>query len=203
MSYRVGKGFTLIEMAIMLAVIGLVVVAAGRTIGPVLDSRKGEATMKRMDIVQQALQLYIIRNGCLPCPTNGALASTNAAAGLATSLAGVTYTTPGGVPGAVRCSSDCQITNATLPWRDLGISEAEVVDGWGNRIRYMVAGAATNSCGATAPKVTDTDGMVRDGISCFPQGALLATNYYYICTRGRSHDGGRLRPKRHAREAKY
>lgn len=155
------RGFTLIEMAIVLVVVGLVVSAAGKVIAPVLDTQKAETTAERMKLVQQAIQVYVIRNGCLPCPADGALISSAATAGLSQSTGG-TYVTA--------CSATpCTQTRGVVPWRTIGLREAEASDGWNDRLRYGVA--AGTPCGGGSG-VQDTNGMIRCNTTSFPAGGI-------------------------------
>ena len=72
------RGFTLVEVAILLVVIGLIAAGGLAIINPLLDSGRASTTLKRMALVEKALQSYVMQFGCLPCPANGALASTAA-----------------------------------------------------------------------------------------------------------------------------
>lgn len=157
----VSRGFTLIEMAIVLVVVGLVVASAGRVVGPIRDSQRAEVTGHRLTLVQQAIQVYVIRNGCLPCPADGGVASTVATAGLSASTGG-TYVT---ACSAVACTQ----TRGVVPWRTVGLSEDDATDGWNNRIRYGVAAGAP--CGG-AGGLQDTNGMIRCTTSTFPAGGV-------------------------------
>lgn len=167
-------GFTLIEMGIVLMVLGLAAAGSIALLGPVFDARRAELTTQRMDVIQKALQLYVIQNGCLPCPTNGALASTAANAGSSMSSAGALIVLSSGcvTPATVTCLR----TSAVVPWITLGLSEQDITDGWGDRIRYGVAGSVTTTptCPAIAGTLHLTNGMVRTtGASgCYPAGNL-------------------------------
>ncbi len=171
MTRRAGKGFTLIEMAFVMVILGLVFSGAIRIVKPFLDSNKGEITQRHLDIVQKALQVYVIRYGCLPCPASG-----TANGGVAGQNPGVALNTGGTyVTSAVHCTSvACATANNVVPWITLGISEEEASDGWSDRIRYAVAGNNTSgaSCASSGTSVTDTSGMVRSSVSCFPVGTL-------------------------------
>jgi prepilin-type N-terminal cleavage/methylation domain-containing protein len=159
------QGFTLIEVAILLVIIGLVATGGLTIIGTVTEAGRSTLTAERMAQVEHALQSYIEVNGCLPCPADGTLAS--AAANAGTSAGGGFYTT--GCATAV-----CTISaNAVVPWFTLGIAEEQAVDGWGNRLRYDVADAGVAPCGAEA---WATNGMVRCTTSTFPDGGIIMTD---------------------------
>jgi hypothetical protein len=111
-------------------------------------------TKDRIAVVQKALQVYVIQHSCLPCPADGSLASSSANAGHALA-GGATYVTSSVFCTATACSAT---TSAVVPWRDLGLSEEDVTDGWNDRIRYAVGGTSGTSC-AAAVAVTATSGM--------------------------------------------
>jgi len=91
-----------------------------------------------MDKVERALRLYAIRYGCLPCPANGGLLSTDANAGAAQDGAGVYYTTSCTTDAACRADVD---GSSVVPWAKLDLTEADAIDGWGNRINYYLSTA--------------------------------------------------------------
>ena len=144
------RGFSLIEMAIVLVVIGLILSGGLMAITPVLKSTKTTETNTRLDLIEKALVLYTIRNGCLPCPANGDL---GAASGLA--------------HGTTAYSSGCQTCasltagSGVVPWGALGLSPNDATDGWGNLISYVVTGTLTQT----------TTSMTRSG-STYPSGTL-------------------------------
>lgn len=159
------QGFTLIEVAILLVIIGLVATGGLSIIGTVAEAGRSTVTVERIAQVEQALQSYVEVNGCLPCPANGATASTAATAGHSADTAGGEY-----APAAVCTADPCITADAVVPWKTLGISEEQAIDGWSNRIRYYVEGDECASCTALAG-VQDFLGMNRSGTS-YPAGLI-------------------------------
>jgi prepilin-type N-terminal cleavage/methylation domain-containing protein len=154
-------GFTLIEMAIVLVVIGLILSGGLMAVGPALQSSKVSETVNRMDRIEQALIVHVIRFGCLPCPATAATASTDAAAGQA--VAGAAYATG---CAAAACTNALQ---GIAPWVNLGLSEADITDGFGYRIAYAIRGEA-----ATGLQLADS--MVRTPPAGYPAGNLVVNN---------------------------
>lgn len=157
------RGFTLIEMAIVMVVIGLVLSGGLVAVAPVLQSSKISQTHQRLDRVEQALILHVIRYGCLPCPADPGLASTSSNAGVANS---------GGAYYKTGCSSgSCQQVQGIVPWVNLGIAENDMTDGFGARIDY-----------ALADGLQLTNGMVRTAPSTYPvpTGPLTVENYALV-----------------------
>lgn len=149
------RGFSLIEMAIVLVVIGIVLSGGLLAVSPVLQSSKENETNARMDRIEQALTLYVIRYGCLPCPAEPAIASGGTNAGWSH---GAAYYNSG---CTTACDATTVATQGVVPWVTLGLSEAEGRDGFGQRIDYAVTAA-----------LVATNGMMRTPPSTYPSGTI-------------------------------
>jgi prepilin-type N-terminal cleavage/methylation domain-containing protein len=169
-SMKRSLGFTLIEMAIVLVIIGLVTAAAVKVIKPIRDVSKTDLTLQHLAAIDKALQLYVVTNGCLPCPADGSQASS-----VLTTINSVDYSTAGLADGGGAyvsgcASSACRTTNRTVPWITLGLSEEIASDGWGDRIRYVVKGTP-----CSGSDLTSSNGMIRcltSGSTAFPTGGV-------------------------------
>ncbi|MCB2108800.1 MAG: prepilin-type N-terminal cleavage/methylation domain-containing protein [Rhodobacteraceae bacterium] len=150
-------GFTLIEIAIVLVVIGLLVSGGLVAISPVLQSAKISESKSKIARVESALLAYVIANGCLPCPASTARpSSTDAAAG---------QSEVGGAGNTAPCAGACTFTVGIVPWENLGLAEGDVTDGFNNLLTYAATSALSDSA---------TD-MTRSG-STYPAGALTVTD---------------------------
>jgi prepilin-type N-terminal cleavage/methylation domain-containing protein len=117
-------GFTLVEMAIVLVIIGL---AAGMllTAGTaMLDNQKRKAVRAQLETLDNALARFVAVNKRLPCPADGISPTGSSGAGMETVLAGA-------------CSPVNQ-QRGVVPWVTLALTEADVIDPWGGRITYRV-----------------------------------------------------------------
>jgi type II secretory pathway pseudopilin PulG len=169
-------------MAIVVVIIGLFI-ASGLAAYQAVSGTSGQTqTRRKLEHAEKMLALYVIEHGCLPCPANGTLATSNANAGLATRSTGTTYSGTG-TAGCLADGEECTQANGVLPWRNLGLREEEVTDGWGSRFRYIVASAATwtapGAPGTTCPepdRLAETLGMVRCGVQYFPTGNISVLN---------------------------
>jgi prepilin-type N-terminal cleavage/methylation domain-containing protein len=121
------RGFTLIELAVVMIVCGLMIGGALLTIPPFTHKMKVESTQERFDLVLNALSTYTQRHYRLPCPADS----------------------DGANRGMERNGGHCfqntnnetlyQMTEGVIPWRELGLAESDVIDGWGRYITYKPA----------------------------------------------------------------
>jgi prepilin-type N-terminal cleavage/methylation domain-containing protein len=132
------RGFTLIELAVALAVIGLLL---GMLIVPLsaqVDQQRISDTQKLLNLDTEAILGFAVANGRLPCPATPGTANTVAGAGLENK------------PGAA-----CGLAEGVLPWATLGVPET---DAWGRRFTYRVTAAfADNPAGGLQASFLLTD----------------------------------------------
>ncbi len=117
-------GFTLVEMAIVLVIIGL---AAGMllTAGTaMLDNQKRKAVRTQLDTLDNAMARFVAVHKRLPCPADGVSPTGSSGAGMEAVLAGA-------------CSPVTQ-QRGVVPWVTLGLTEADILDPWNGRIMYRV-----------------------------------------------------------------
>jgi len=172
------KGFTLIEMAIVLVVIGLILSGGLLAISPVLQGAKATETSARLDVIEKALLLHTIQNGCLPCPADGA----------AGTAAGPALPAPCGT---------CTVAAAdgVVPWTTLGLSRDDATDGWGNLISYVVdtdltAADTMDRSGSTYPNDAAGDGLyVNDASNVATE--LTSQAAYVLISHGNDGYGAR------------
>ena len=121
------SGFSLLELAIVLLIVGLVMGASLKAGVAYISIEKRKVTIARLSALDTAFVNYVAQNKRLPCPADGATASGNVNAGVEqrTAANGVCTTVNRGV----------------VPWVSLGISEGDAQDGWFNRITYKVISA--------------------------------------------------------------
>jgi len=195
-------GFTLIEIAIVLVVIG--VIMAGSLVGlkPVVENGRTSTTTSKLKRVELALQAYVMQNGCLPCPADGTLASdTDLNAGW--SHSDTDYYGPNGpssrpctAPGGSACNQNggggaAAHPVGVVPWKTLGLRESDILDAWNSRISYAVDSSLT---------VTVNGSMYRTTPTSYPAGTLSVTNYnatqtqttaaaYVLVSHGRDRAG--------------
>ena len=172
--YMKQQGFTLVEMAIVLVILGFVL---GALLLPLRAQREQAAQIQTeytLENAKQALLGYAQQQGRLPCPaTNNGTATFPDDTGNANPLGGTHNITPPSpaVP-------NCAVQSGFFPAATLGIQPTDAqgfaLDAWNNRIRYAVT-ANNNSativngtaCGGdTAPDFTTTGNMATVGLAC-------------------------------------
>ncbi len=106
-------GFSLVEMAIVLAIVGLLMAGLLPTLSSQIEQQRRNETRKQLAEIQQALMGFAVMNGRLPCPTTETNPSNSAYGQEATS-----------------CPIGSPTTDGYLPWKTLGVSE---IDAWGSK----------------------------------------------------------------------
>jgi prepilin-type N-terminal cleavage/methylation domain-containing protein len=114
------QGFTLVEMAIVLAIIGLLIGSLLAPTSTQLTQQKITETEKRLASIREALLGFVIEKGYLPCPD---------------------IDSDGKEDRKNDNVCDYDETDGYLPWADLGVFQ---FDAWGRPFRYRVDGFFSN-----------------------------------------------------------
>lgn len=159
---RKERGFTLTELAVVLAIVALLLGGLLYTLSAQTDQRNFEETRRRLELARELLLSFAIVNGRLPCP------ATSTSNGDESPSGGGTCT--GYLPNSAN-------TNGYLPATAIGFRSVDAsgfaTDSWGNRLRYAVASNATQPSGSTScaspsnpDAFTTTTKLKSNGISC-------------------------------------
>lgn len=171
---QIPRGFTLIELAVAIAVIALLLGSILVPLQTQVETRKYDETQRILDQAREALLGYAAAYGYFPCP-----ASTTSNGQEAVD------TVDKHITGA--CLASVAGTNAYigfLPAAALGLTPTDssgyALDAWGlpqNRIRYAVSNATINFI---TNAVTRINGMRTAGMSAVSS----STAMLYVCNSG-------------------
>jgi prepilin-type N-terminal cleavage/methylation domain-containing protein len=135
------QGFTLVEMALVLLIVGLLLGGMLVPLSAQMEQRNNSDTQKALSEIKEAIIGYALANGQLPCPADPTIATGSVGAGLSRATCTTVLTSTG-----------------VVPWATLGVNET---DAWGNRFTYRVtsdfaAPIGTGSYGGCTPSPTPT-----------------------------------------------
>lgn len=108
-------GFSLVEMAIVLLIAGIMMGAGLSLLSVKQEAAKWDTSRKNQEAIKQALINYLGKNKRLPCPTTVASG------------------------GAAAPPPPCPSYSGIVPYYELGLTRNAVLDGWENYITYVVA----------------------------------------------------------------
>lgn len=117
---QITKGFTLIEMTMVLVIITLAITSLLTPVRMQLAQANVRETEQALEQIKDALISYSAVNGQLPCPALSYRCSDG-------------YNTGAGKAAVALCGQE-----GFLPWADLGV---EKCDHWGRPFRYRAGGA--------------------------------------------------------------
>ena len=131
---RLSSGFTLAELAIVTAIVGLLLGSLLLTLSTQLDQRQRTTTQQTLELAREALIGYVIANGRLPCPAVAVLSTDT---GVEAPIGGTTSVIPCAAP-----------YSGYYPAVTVGLTNTDangyLLDAWSNRIRYAVTTTQTN-----------------------------------------------------------
>ncbi len=127
---RAQAGFSLLELAIVLLIVGLLLGGLIMPLSARMDQQKVDATRQQLEQIRQALVGYAMARDALPCP------ATPSSDGLAASTA-----------------TGCTRQHGFVPAVTLGLPGTQnqdklLLDAWGSPIRYSVTNSDANGNGS-------------------------------------------------------
>jgi len=134
-----GQGFSLVEIAIVLVILGFLIGNLLHPLAKKVEHDKIKLTQHYLEEIKQALLGYAVLHGCLPCP----VLDVNKADGKENRAVNIDV-----------CNQPCSnqpVKEGFLPWLDLGVGK---YDAWGNTFRYRVKEEYTDN--RLAPQLTSS-----------------------------------------------
>lgn len=178
------KAFTLVEMAVVLAIVSALLTGVAYTLSAELESRKHEETRRRLEQARELLIGFALINGRLPCPAR----SSSAGAEVRDSTSGQCLGT--GVEDYYGGTLPNGAQGGLLPAASIGFHPVDThgfaVDAWQNRLRYAVAKTLdTSSCTVVAnPHFVHAGNLQANGIRCQPDDLLICKSSIGIGASG-------------------
>jgi prepilin-type N-terminal cleavage/methylation domain-containing protein len=160
------KGFTLAELAVAVAIIGLLLAGAMIPFSTQIEVRNVVDTQRTMESIREAIIGFAQASGRLPCPANGS--------------------TPAGAAGAgteVKPFFPCSFAFGVVPWTTLGVPET---DAWGRRFSYGVSPAFADVSTSTWSTTTTTTPISPGNQNplCTPTPLPNSPTTFALCTLG-------------------
>ncbi|MCC7257803.1 MAG: prepilin-type N-terminal cleavage/methylation domain-containing protein [Gammaproteobacteria bacterium] len=117
------RGFSLLELAVVLLVMGLLLAGLVMPLSARIDQQRFDGTARQLEEIRAALAGYALAHDALPCPA-----------------------TPGSNGLAAATGSGCSAQHGFVPAATLGLTGARnedqlLLDAWGNAVRYSVSRA--------------------------------------------------------------
>jgi prepilin-type N-terminal cleavage/methylation domain-containing protein len=139
-SAHLEKGFSLIELAVVLVIIGILIGSFIGTLGSRIDSTRRIETKAALDDIRTTLYGYAMSQSPvrLPCPDID----------------------NDGVEDVTAGQCDVLTTHGNLPWATLGIARG---DAWSSTYSYWVADKYSNTAGFNLTTDATGDGQIEDG----------------------------------------
>ena len=166
-----GRGFTLVEVAIVVAIVALLLGSLTYTLSAQVEQAGFEETRRRLEQARSLLLAFAIVQGRLPCPARGTSFADEVRNGAGQCTDGTSEDYYGGTFSA-------GVVGGLLPARAIGFqpvdAEGFAVDAWGNRIRYAVEKFITGCSGPSVlPHFTSGPNLKANGITCQPRDLLV------------------------------
>ena len=151
---KLARGFTLIELAVVIAIVALLLGALLVPLATQYQARRVKETRDTLEEIKQALIGYAMTQGRLPCPDTDRDGLENACGG---------------------AGNITDVLEGFIPWQDLAVP---ATDAWGRIFRYAVTREFTENAipGApAAPNQLDLADVPNANISVFTRGDDPAT----------------------------
>lgn len=138
-------GFTLIEMAVVVVIIGILMAAGLKAASVQRDSAAYSATRTKQEAIKQALINYLRNNRRLPCPdSKTGWGNDGAVFAVGSAPDGIENRADAGA-NPLNTTVACDSRVGVLPWVTLGLSRDAALDGFNNFFTYHVSAPAASA----------------------------------------------------------
>ncbi len=153
-------GFSLVELSVVMVVIGVLVASTLTFVDGYTKGHQIKETQAKLDAIERALVVHLIKFGYLPCPSSRTALRGTAGFGISTTACNAA------APAGTVDVNTSRVRIGMVPVKSLGLPESHAFDGWGNRITYAtIRNLAVNKATYDAYETTDTNGVIimQDG----------------------------------------
>ncbi len=151
------KGFSLIEITIVIVIVAIIGTVSLVSIGNVMDNQKLVITKNRLDKIKNAVNNYFLKNKRLPCPADPTLTDVTAGNENTTGTVGCLGINNNTTDSRI-FASGTNFVQGAIPVTTLGLANEDLYDGFGRKIDYVVNTAYTPAAGiANIVNVLDSD----------------------------------------------
>ncbi len=179
------RGFTLVELAIVIAISGIMMSFMATALISYSKKNKIRVTKHRIEVIQESLEQYLRVNGNYPCVASRTLGEEDADFGREVT----TTCNTGAFAGTVRNSG---VRIGVVPARTLNLPDEYALDAWDNKFSYAVTEvlATKNQYRADGGRITVLDGAGNPlSVSQIP--ALRNdAGHFFIMSHGKTGRGG-------------
>lgn len=176
------RGFTLLEMALVVVILALIATAMLTFVTAQQTQKARLLTNARLDEIQRAIVAFRGGEHRIPCPGDATV--TTASANF-----GVEAANPGSCTGGAIIANftAANLAIGAVPTKSLGLADDFMYDGWGRRLTYAVDTRATAACSATTYGLDDA----TVGLTVNDASGVARTNYawYVLVSHGMSGHG--------------
>lgn len=193
------KAFSLTELSIVMAIIGIIASSAISAGLSQTESYKYEQTYAKMKAIEEAIAAFVAINRRLPCPGNAAtdidLAANAATYGIENFVGNTctgtqTFNVTAGLPATTPAITDTNIVSGSLPTQALLLPKDVMLDGWGRKFMLVVSRGLANR-GNNSQFDLQEAGVIKIRNFNNPAGNNFVTNSaaYVLISYGRSGQG--------------
>lgn len=132
------QGFSLVEISIILVIIAML---TGSSLSIFLysnDQTKQIQTLKKMEVIEQAIIAFVKINNRLPCPGDISLGKNDLNSGIEKCNCNLGADLTSNLPAGFNCPISNFALGGTIPVKTLNLPQSFMEDGWGSYIIYYM-----------------------------------------------------------------